>query len=290
MKRIAICIALILGLINPLTIPANANEKCLASFADSEWSNGTPPGVIRLLGFDLVETIKRPQLPQDIHPFYLYGEHTAKTVYTYKGKNCLVREITVSNLISAQTIKYKFATFDEYFASLKSPNFLWTQNTIDFYANLKEYFSQKKFVVNGKQLLSRNEGHPKAIQELLRNKADFYQSQMFVPAGAFIYFPTRCAHWRSTNGEKLYAVSAGHAYAEYESKIIFESNGECIGELKLSGFSDGLLPSGVKEKISDIKYVVTSASSTNTITCKKGKLTKNVKGANAKCPKGFRKV
>jgi hypothetical protein len=269
---------------------AIALEKCLANFADSEWANGTPSGVRSLLGFDLVETIKRPQSPQAIHRFYLYGEHTVETVYTYKGKNCLSREITVSNLISAQTINYEFATFDEYFTSLKSPNFLWTQNTIDFYSNLKEYFSKKKFVVNGKQLLSGNDGHPKAIQELLRNKADLYSSQMFVPAGAFIYFPTRCAHWINTNGEKLYAVSAGHAYAEYDSKIIFESNGECIGELKLSGFTDGLLPSGVKEKISDIKYVVTSTSPTTTITCKKGKTSKKVKGVNPKCPTGYKKV
>lgn len=290
MKRIAISLILIFSLVIPTASPVNAAEKCLANFADSEWSNGTPATVKSLLGFDLVETIKKPEFPQEIHPFYLYGEHTVKTVYSYKGKNCLAREITVSNLISAQTINDKFATFDEYFASLKSPNFLWTQNTIDFYSNLKEYFSQKKFFVNGKQLLSGNEGHPKGIQELLRNKADFYSSQMFVPAGAFIYFPTRCAHWRNTNGEKLYAVSAGHAYAEYDSKIIFESNGECIGELKLSGFTDGLLPLGVKEKISDIKYVVTSASPTTTITCKKAKIIKKVKGVNPKCPTGYKKA
>lgn len=290
MKRIAISFALTVSLLIPTASPASAAEKCLANFTDSEWANGTPAAVKSLLGFDLVETIKKPQTPQTIHRFFLYGEHTVETVYSYQGKNCLNRDIKISSLIDAQTRYYEYETFSEYLNALKSPNFLWSQNTIDYYANLRDYFSQKKFIVNSKQLLQGNEGHPKGIQELLRNKADLYSSSMFVPAYAFLYFPTRCAHWTNSNGEKLYAVSAGHAYAEYDSKIIFKSNGDCIGELRLSGFTDGLNASGVKEKIADIKYVVTNAQSTLTIICKKGKATKTVKGTSPKCPAGYKKA
>ena len=63
--------------------------------------------------------------------------------------------------------------------------------------------------------------------------------------------------------------------------IKFESTSNCIAELRIgSGLS-------VAEKIADIKYVVASAPSTTTITCKKGKTTKKVKGTNPKCPKGY---
>jgi hypothetical protein len=289
-KRILVILALVVSLVIPSAPTVNASEKCLANFADSEWSNGTPAAVKSLLGFDLIETIKKPQTPQTIHRYFLYGEHTVETVYSYQGKNCLNRDIKISILIDAQTRSYEYETFSEYLKALKSPNFLWSQNTTDYYRNLRDHFSQKKFIINSKQLLSGNEGHPKGIQELLRNKADLYSSLMFVPAYAFLYFPTRCAHWINSNGEKLYAVSAGHAYAEYDSKIIFKSNGECIGELRLSGFTDGLIASGVKEKIVDIKYVVTNAQSTLTITCKKGRAIKTVKGTNPKCPAGYKKA
>jgi hypothetical protein len=289
MKRLIICLALIVSLVIPTASPVNASEKCLANFADSEWSNGTPVAVKSLLGFDLVETIKKPETPQTIHRYFLYGEHTVDTVYSYQGKNCSNREIKISSVINAQTRNYQFETFDEYINGLKSPNFLWNQNTTNYYTNLRDYFSQKKFIINSKQLLSGNEGHPKGIQELLRNKADLY-SPMFVPTYAFLYFPTRCAHWVNSNGEKLYAVSAGHTYAEYDSKIMFKSNGECIGELRLSGFTDGLIASGIKEKIADIKYVVNSAPSITIIACKKGKTIKKVKGFNPKCPTGYKKA
>jgi hypothetical protein len=290
MKRIAISFALMVSLLIPTASPVNAAEKCLANFADSEWATGTPAAVKSLLGFDLVETIKKPQTPQTIHRYFLYGEHTVETVYSYQGKNCLNRDIKITTLINAQTRSYEYETLSEYLKALKSPNFLWSQNTTDYYTNLRDYYSQKIFIVNSKQLLSGNEGHPKGIQELLRKNAELYSSGMFVPAYAFLYFPTRCAHWINSNGEKLYAVSAGHAYAEYDSKITFNSNGECTGELRLSGFTDGLIASGVKEKIADIKYVVKNAQSTLTITCKKGKAIRTVKGTNPKCPAGYKKA
>jgi hypothetical protein len=46
----------------------------------------------------------------------------------------------------------------------------------------------------------------------------------------------------------------------------------------------------ISEDLSDIRYLVTDSSAPTTMTCKKGKLTTKVKGANAKCPKGFTKV
>lgn len=66
--------------------------------------------------------------------------------------------------------------------------------------------------------------------------------------------------------------------------IKFESTSNCIPELRLgSGLS-------VAEKIADIKYAVSSTPSTTTITCKKGKTTKKIKGTNPKCPAGYKKA
>jgi hypothetical protein len=106
-------------------------------------------------------------------------------------------------------------------------------------------------------------------------------------SNAFIYFPTKCAYWNTydENGsetkEKIFAVIVGKGSG---GTIKFESTSNCTAELRLgSGLS-------VAEKIADIKYVVSSTPSTTTITCKKGKTTKKVKGTNPKCPAGYKKA
>ena len=289
MKRLAICLALLVSLLVPTASPVNASEKCLANFADSEWANGTPSGVKSLLGFDLVETINKPITRQPIHRYFLYGDHTITTTYSYVGKNCISRDVKVSTVINKQTLNYKFETVNEYINN-QSRNFLWTENSIKYYADLKKDFSAKSFAVRSKQLLPNDQGSPSNIKELLLSKAEQYSGNLIYPAYAIIYFPTKCAHWLDSNNEKLYAINAGSAYAQSSAVITFQSEGECIGELKLSTYTDGLIPSGVNEKIADIKYVVASAPSTRTITCKKGKTTKKVKGTNPKCPTGYKKA
>ena len=67
--------------------------------------------------------------------------------------------------------------------------------------------------------------------------------------------------------------------------IKFESTGNCVAELRQAG---GVY--SVAEKIADVKYVVANASSITTVTCKKGKTTKKVKGTNPKCPTGYKQA
>ena len=95
MKKFVVILTLIFSLLAPTTLPANATEKCLANFADSEWANGTPSGVKSLLGFDLVEKItKTPNngLNRSIPPFYLFGEHNEKTTYSGASRRYILRE------------------------------------------------------------------------------------------------------------------------------------------------------------------------------------------------------
>lgn len=288
MKRVAICLVLVVSLLIPAASPVNASEKCLANFADSEWVNGTPPGVKNLLGFDLVETIKKPITPQPIHRFFLYGEHVSTTTYSYAGKNCLSREVKISTPINSQIINYQYETITEYL-NKQSSNFLVYENSVKYYSEIKNYISTKNFVVQKLQLLPNEPGSPRAIQEVFQSKAENYAGGLIYPSYAFIYFPNKCGYWTTHSGEKLYAISAGSYYAE-SGIIKFKSEGTCIGELRLSNYTDGLLPAGVNEKIADIKYLVSSTQTPTAITCKKGKMTKKVKGVNPKCPSGYKKV
>lgn len=288
MKRLAISLILVAGLLVPTTAPVNASEKCLANFDDSEWTNGTPIAVKNLLGFDLVETIKKPITPQPIHRYYLYGEHISTITYNYVGKNCLSREIRISTTINSETINYQYETLSD-FLSKQSTNFLINENSVKYYAEIKNYISTKNFDVQKMQLLPNEPGSPRALQEVFQNKAEIYAGGLINPSYAFIYFPNKCGYWITHNGEKLYAISAGSYFAQ-SGIIKFNSAGICIGELRLSNYTDGYLPAGVNEKIADIKYVVSRTKSPTTITCKKGKITKKVSGTNPKCENGYKKI
>jgi len=291
MKRIVISFALMVSLLIPTASPVNAAEKCFANFADSEWANGTPSSVKSLLGFDLVEKItKTPDsnLSFVINSFYLFGEHSEIIKYNYLGKNCTNREIIVSKSVNEQSLKYGYQTLSE-FISKSATDFLIQENATKYYSNIKEYFSNKTFNVKSRQILPQDEasGSTRGIQRVLINESSKLQVSFGFFSNAFIYFPTKCAYWNTydENGsetkEKIFAVIVGKGSG---GTIKFESTSNCIAELRLgSGLS-------VAEKIADIKYVVSSTPSTTTITCKKGKTTKKVKGTNPKCPAGYKKA
>ena len=116
MKRIAICLALMVSLVIPTALPVSATEKCLANFADSEWANGTPAGVKSLLGFDLVEKITKTPKYLDslqtsfapLNSYFIFGEYTESLTYNYIGKNCTSRDVVVSKLVNEQSVGYKY--------------------------------------------------------------------------------------------------------------------------------------------------------------------------------------
>ena len=289
MKRVIISFVLIVSLLIPSASPVNAVEKCLANFTDSEWANGTPAGVKSLLGFDLVEKItKTPSndsLSFVINSFYLFGEHTEIIKYNYLGKTCTSREIIVSKPVNGQSVKYAHQTLSE-FINKSATDFLMQENATKFYSNIKEYFSNRTFNVKTRQILPQDEasGSTRGIQRVLINESSKLQVSFGFFSNTFIYFPAKCAYWNTydDNGsetrEKIFAAMVGKGSS---GTIKFESTSNCIAELRIgSGLS-------VAEKIADIKYVVASAPSTTTITCKKGKTTKKVKGTNPKCPKGY---
>jgi hypothetical protein len=293
MKRIAICLALLVSLLVPTASSVNASEKCLANFADSEWANGTPTGVKSLLGFDLVEKITKTPvlvLPSQIQSFYAFGEHSESIKYNYVGKNCLAREVIVSQVVNEQSLKFGHQTIEE-FIKKRTTNFLMQENSVKYYSNIRAYFANKTFELKTRQVHIQEEslGSTRGIQRYLISEIQKFNSEVLWPDSAFIYFPSKCAYWTKSdeNGnetrEKIYAGGVGR----YPTGGIlkFESTGSCVAELRQAG---GLL--SVAEKIADIKYVVSSTQSTTTITCKKGTTFRTIKGKNPKCPKGFTKI
>lgn len=294
MKRIAISLILIFSLVIPTASPVNASEKCLASFADSEWANGTPTGVKSLLGFDLVEKItKTPESSLNflIQSFYLYGEHTEIIKYNYVGKNCSTRDVIVSKLVNEQSLKFGYQTIDE-FITKRASNFLTQENSTKYFSNIKAYFANKTFDLKTRQILPQEEnlGSTRGIQRYLISENNKFQNNLVWPQYAFIYFPNKCAYWNTydENGnetrEKIYSGGVG-GYHPAGGIIKFESTGNCVAELRQAG---GVY--SVAEKIVDVKYVVANASSITTVTCKKGKTTKKVKGTNPKCPTGYKQA
>jgi hypothetical protein len=288
MKRIAVHIAIILGLIIPLTSPASATEKCLASFPDSEWSNGTPAGVRSLLGFDLVESIARTKVFL-INSYYVYGEHNEKITYTYSGKNCSNRVVVISKPINQQTLSFKHQTLNDYI-NKNARNFLILENSVKYYTEVRDGFAQKSFMVSKEK--SARPNFQVAILPVMKavdGLATKYERNVVRLDYPFIHFPNKCGYFLELNTadgsigqERMYAAPASNFGFRYS--MLFETSGDCIGELRQGGQND------LAEKIADIRYVVTDPAAPAVITCKKGKVTTKVKSANAKCPKGFKKV
>jgi hypothetical protein len=274
-------LGLILSLSIPSAAPASATEKCLASFADSEWSNGTPAAVKSVLGFDLIEKItKTPDVFANIlQPFYLFGSHTEVTTYNYVGKNCLTRNILTSKSVDAQSVKIVSPSINEYI-SQRASNFQVLEDSLKHYASVRDYFNKIEFAVDRKPLIPQIKGGVFYIAQTIRNS----NQTIVFPYTAFIHFPTKCAY-RLVEGRKEFAFNIGLRIPNSRDVINFESNGRCNGKLMLTDYS-GV----ISEDLSDIRYLVTDSSAPTTMTCKKGKLTTKVKGANPKCPKGFKKV
>ena len=286
MKRIAISFALIVSLVIPTASPVNAAEKCLANFADSEWTNGTPAAVKSLLGFDLVE--KQTQSSSKvINSYYLYGEHTEVTTYNYVGRNCSSRDVKVSKVINEQSIIFEYQSINE-FITKYAKNFLTQENSVKYYAEIREIFAQKSIEVL-KQTQDQRDIRVvlDPVRKILDEAAKKYDRNVVVPLWTFIYFPSKCIYfndpfYNSETQDKVFATSLRNK--AFKGSIIFASTGDCIGELRQGG-SDGLF-----EKIADVKYVVSSAPTATKIICKKGKTLKTIQGTNSKCPTGYKKA
>jgi len=286
MKRIVICVALMVSLVIPTASPVNASEKCLASFADSEWADGTPAAVKSLLGFDLVEKVTKPNIKTN-NSYYLYGEHTEVTTYNYVGKNCGSRDIKISKIINEQSSIFKYQSLNE-FINKNASNFLIQENSMKYYAEIREIFAQKSIEVVKQTQVQRNITTVlDPITKILDEVAKKYDRNVVVPMWTFVYFPSKCAYFNQTfpNGQFEDKVfSASLRQKGFKGSVGFASTGDCTGELRQGG-SDSL-----SEKIADIKYVVSSAPSTTKIICKKGKTIKTIEGTNSKCPSGYKKA
>lgn len=289
MKKIVVILALIFSLLVPTTLPANASEKCLANFADSEWANGTPSGVKNLLGFDLVESIARTKVPFFINPYYVYGEHNEKITYTYSGKNCSNRVVDISKPINQQTLSFKNQTLNDYI-NKKARNFLIQENSFKYYAEVRESFTQKSFMASkGKVSLPNFNVAIFPIMKTLDELATKYDRNVVRLDYPFIHFPNKCGYFLQINTgdgsvERARMYAAPASYLGRQAILMFETSGECIGELREGGQND------LAEKITDIRYVVTDPAAPVAITCKKGKSVKKISGANPKCPKGFKRT
>jgi hypothetical protein len=294
MKRIAISLSLVMSLLFPVAYPASATEKCLAIFADSEWANGTPASVKSLLGFELVEKItKTPLYDGRYHPYFQFGQHISTITYNYVGKNCLSRDIKISQTIDAQSVTYEFQTLSDYIDK-NSSDFVQQQNSIKFFSDVKDYFSVKTISLKTKQLMPGDLGGSMGTYQLLRSmRKDLI---LVPPRYAFVYFPTKCAYQKlyDVNGnptkEKRFSFFVGGRTPPPQVIMNFEVEGECVGVLMEAGYDQGNRTAGVAEKITDIKYFVNLKSSTTSITCKKGSTSRTIKGKNPKCPRGFTKV
>ena len=64
MKKFVFSFLLIINLIVPLSQNAKAADKCLSSFADGDWANGTPVGVKSQIGFELIEKVEDNGVPR----------------------------------------------------------------------------------------------------------------------------------------------------------------------------------------------------------------------------------
>jgi hypothetical protein len=288
-----VSLALIVSVVFPTALPVNASEKCLASFADSEWADGTPSGVRSLLGVDLVEKItKTPEFMNSVLPafapvntFFVFGEYTESLNYNYVGRNCTSRNIVVSKVVNEQSVGYKYQTINERIDA-EAENFLVKQNSITFYDDLKKYLSSQTFeVINKKSENSSSMVISRFIEQEL-TKFDRKVVSLGSHSDWFLYFPSKCGSFmeRVTPGHiSPFPFAAPLNWAEYRP-IDFKSDGPCKAELRIGG------QYSVVEKIADVKYFVKGANSQRTITCKKGKITKKVQGANPKCPSGFKKT
>lgn len=286
MKRIVISFALMVSLIIPTASLVNASEKCLANFADSEWANGTPAAVTSLLGFDLVEKITKPK-SFSINSYYLYGEHTEVTTYSYAGKNCSSRDIKVSKIINEQSMSFTYQSLND-FINKYARNFLIQENSKKYYAEIREIFAQKSIEVVKQTQVQRNIYIVlDPVRKILDEAAIKYDRTVVVPLWTFIYFPSKCVYFNQTFsnrevGDKVFASTLRNK--GFQGSVGFASTGNCVGELRQGG-SDSL-----SEKIADINYVISSPPSITKTTCKKGKTLKTVEGANSKCPAGYKRA
>lgn len=281
---------------------SNASEPCFSQLPDTEWKNGEPQEVINQLNFDLVGNIQ-VEKPQHIglgaiNPFYFFNGLSYTTTYSYQGKNCSIRVIKIVNQLLYE--KPNEISLSEYlergFAlSKSSANYMELEFRTKSVLTVQEVLSNKQFEVgSSKQLLPGEEGNmfqlarnltqkfistndSLYLRERLRNSGE---DQIALPEGQwFLYFPSRCAHAKLIGQSDKIESSSISYLGMARGTILFKGSSPCIAELRIAG---------VKDKVSEVKYILKNEARKLKITCTKGKLTKTVTGTNPKCPTGYK--
>jgi hypothetical protein len=322
-KKFIFSFLLIINLIIPLPQNANAADKCLSSFVDSDWMNGTPIGVKSQLGFDLIEKVEDNGYPsgqligfRNVDPFYLLGEYKIETTYTYVGKNCETRIIKVTDSRTGPNVKLQtdsLSTFIEKgtFYNGGSTGLVREYNKNSFLdvefrkksiAAISEYMlnnsiklSKTKSITPGdpgngwhiSKILSKvvsDANDPEYVKTLLNTNNEH---GYILPIGTwFVSFPDKCGYAQFTHPKIQKVFAIGIPSSGNPSRTT-SANFNLNSDNKCTG---ELRVGGVSEKISNVVFEYKPISnSKSTINCTKGKTTKSVSGINPKCPTGYKK-
>jgi hypothetical protein len=324
MKRIAICLVLMLSLMIPITTPANASEKCLANFADTEWINGTPSGVKSLIGFDLVEKIQTNGFPtgylttfRSVDPYYLLGDFKIETTYTYLGKNCETRVVKAFENRNGPNSKFQADLLVTYIEKgefsfggsrgltkeYANSNFREVEFRKKSVAAFQNYFALNSIPISKYQsILPGEPGNGFQIGKLLSKIATEANDSSFVnellnsnnenglvlPDGTwYISFPDKCASSK---------IQLGAINRVFAMQLPSPRRSTPIGILDFNFNTKNkcigeLRIGGVSEKVSDVAFEFKPmATNKSAIKCIKGKLSKKIAGDNPKCPAGYKKA
>ena len=291
MRRLFLSFVVICCVIIPTPAVSTAAEKCLSSFSDAEWVNGTPPQVKALLGFDLIEKMTKvggiPPMSvlAGYDSFLVLGEHIERTTYTYVGKNCESRDVVVTeNISDVKPGTYKYKTIESALVATAT-NFENLDNARKFITNLRAYFATNFFQIpqrvnkiTGGQI--NVIGSSRNVFEIYVKEASKYPNGIFPPGAPVITFPTKCGFITDTGGnDKVYLLLLRNINPVYNQEFI--KTGECVAQLRFLN---------VEEKITDMTYLVSEAMKPTSITCISGKKTRKVTSIAPVCPKGYKKI
>jgi len=324
MKKLVFSFLLIINLIVPLSQNAKAADKCLSSFADSDWANGTPVGVKSQIGFDLIEKVEDNGYPsgqligfRNVDPFYLLGEYKIETTYTYVGKNCETRIIKVTDSRTGPNVKLQtdsLSTFIEKGAFFNGGptglvreynnknSFLDVEFRKKSIAAIIEYLSNNSILLSKtKSILMGEPGNSWQISKTLSkvvsdaNDPEYIKTLLTInnengyllPIGTwFVSFPDKCGYAQFTHPKihKVFAIGIPSSGNPSRTTL---ANFNLNSYNKCTG---ELRVGGVSEKISNVVFEYKPISNDkSTINCIKGKTTKTISGMNPKCPTGYKK-
>lgn len=324
MKKLVFSFLLIINLIVPLSQNAKAVDKCLSSFADSDWANGTPVGVKSQIGFDLIEKVEDNGYPsgqligfRNVDPFYLLGEYKIETTYTYVGKNCETRIVKVTDSRTGPNVKLQPDSLSTF---IEKGTFDWSENGKNSIKNYSlnnfldvefrkksiaafiEYLSNNSILLSKtKSILMGEPGNSWQISKTLSkvasdaNDPEYIKTLLTInnengyllPKGTwFVSFPDKCGYAQFTNPKipKVFAIGIPSSGNPSRTNL---ATFNLNSNNKCTG---ELRVGGVSEKISDVVFEYKPISNDkSTINCIKGKTTKTISGMNPKCPTGYKK-